>query len=407
MKRAFCILLFCALLLTGCEVAPTNIVNDLAPDEPIRIVAVAESILPATPVPTATPVLTLPPTQAPTPEPTATPVPTDTPEPLEPKETPAPTAEPTPTPTATPTPTPEPPEHTFQRLTELPEEETAYLLDRFGTILAGENELGFVTDSPIAEIWEIHSLAAYKAFRETEAWTEDVPDAELACYGVRLADGTVFYLYLGDGLSKEGTPEHPWEIYRVWQPEGGETLFSLDYLSGPQWTEWSTERPPEEALETKERTEYTARAVKTEVTFNGEICGIVYRFSTDDEWYEDGLEYAQSKLSAYGMDSYTGAITVQSYPWTYLCEAEDEADFYANYKGNYLEGETVQYRFENNPESGKVKAYMRYDRYCMVVTFYTNWKLWRDTQYGNAAFSGVTYDRIESQQRVLYSYRRR
>ena len=30
MKRAFCILLFCALLLTGCEVAPTNIVNDLA-----------------------------------------------------------------------------------------------------------------------------------------------------------------------------------------------------------------------------------------------------------------------------------------------------------------------------------------------------------------------------------------
>ena len=99
MKRALCILLFCALLLTGCNIKPTNIVNDVNKDEPIRIVSVIESTLPATPVPTATPVLTLPPTKVPTAEPTATPAPTATPVPTAtPDETPIPTAVPTATP---------------------------------------------------------------------------------------------------------------------------------------------------------------------------------------------------------------------------------------------------------------------------------------------------------------------
>ncbi len=101
MKRALCILLFCALLLTGCGVEPTNIINDVEKDEPIRIVATIESTVPATatPVVTTTPVVTLPPTKAPTAEPTATPTPTPTAAPTpEPDETPVPTAEPTATP---------------------------------------------------------------------------------------------------------------------------------------------------------------------------------------------------------------------------------------------------------------------------------------------------------------------
>ena len=54
MKRILSILLFCALVLTGCGVAPTNIVNDVNPAEPIRIVAVIESQVPVTATPQVT-----------------------------------------------------------------------------------------------------------------------------------------------------------------------------------------------------------------------------------------------------------------------------------------------------------------------------------------------------------------
>ena len=105
MKRALCILFFGVLLLTGCSAEPTNIINDVEKDEPIRIVATIQSSVPAT----ATPVITLPPTPAltatpaPTDAPTLTftPAPTQTPMPTaddEPDETPAPTKAPTPTP---------------------------------------------------------------------------------------------------------------------------------------------------------------------------------------------------------------------------------------------------------------------------------------------------------------------
>lgn len=186
-------------------------------------------------------------TEAPTPEPTRVPTATPTEVP-----TPTPTLEPTPEPT------PEPPEMTFQRLTGLDEEETDYLLDGLKVVLAGQNDLGFATNSPIVEIWEIHSLAAYCTYRETDAWKEDVPESELACYGVRLADGTVFYLYLGDGLPKDGVTAHEWEIYRVRIPDG-EDLYAQTYLSGPQWTEWSTETPPENAVEIKTQIQYRGR----------------------------------------------------------------------------------------------------------------------------------------------------
>ena len=77
MKRSLCILLFCAIWLTGCGGEPANI--QLNRDEPIRIVAVAESQIPATPTPQITAIPTELPTKAPTPEPTATPAPTTEP----------------------------------------------------------------------------------------------------------------------------------------------------------------------------------------------------------------------------------------------------------------------------------------------------------------------------------------
>ena len=109
MKRALCILLFCALLLMGCNADPSHIVNDIQKDEPIRIVATIQSSVPMTASPgdMATPVVTLPPTKAPTPAPTDTPTPaatsapTHTPaaeDPAGPEETPALMETPTPTP---------------------------------------------------------------------------------------------------------------------------------------------------------------------------------------------------------------------------------------------------------------------------------------------------------------------
>ncbi len=108
MKKTLCILLFCALLLTGCGVEPTNIINDVDKDEPIRIVAVIESSVPAT----ATPVVTLPPTKEPTPAPTATPAPTPVP-----TDTPAPTV------------TPEPEEILPPDVTAVPEDQSTAIPD--------------------------------------------------------------------------------------------------------------------------------------------------------------------------------------------------------------------------------------------------------------------------------------
>lgn len=166
------------------------------------------------------------------------------------------TAAPTGTPVPTATPEPPDPVETVRSLTALPEEEASYLVGEIGRILGGENDLGLAFSSPIVKIWEIRSLSEYLAFRETDAWKEDVPESALACYGVQLLDGTVLYVFLGDGRGA-----HPWEIYSVYLPEQGIYLLQNDYLSGPQWTAWSEEQPPEDALEVKTAQGWRSRQV--------------------------------------------------------------------------------------------------------------------------------------------------
>ena len=187
-----------------------------------------------------------------------------------------PIADPTAEPESESTPEPFPeqtdelPEETLQRLTGLSEEETAFLLDDLRSILTGNNDLGFYMDSPIVQIWEVHSLSSYCAYRETDAWKDDVPESELACYGVRLQNGSVFYVYLGDGRMKNGWLEHEWVIYRVWSADMGEYLLKQDYLEGPQWTEWSEEQPPEDALEVKTDRGWRTRIIgKAEMSYRG------------------------------------------------------------------------------------------------------------------------------------------
>ena len=269
-----------------------------------------------------------------------------------PAPTPEPTAEPTPEPTQEPTPEPETPEEMLERLTAFPKDLTAYLLEALRTILAGENELGFSTVSPITEIWEIHSVEAYKAFRNTKAWEKDVPESELPCYGARLEDGMELGVYLGDGLpNKDGTIEHEWVIYRVYLVGSDEPLYGLDYLDGPQWTAWSTEEPPEDALDVMKKTQYTGRAAESWSGFDGCI-----------ETEEDVLEEQAFDTS------------------------------------------TFSYSFVSTEEG---------DRIWYSYAFYTNWLAWSDTKPSDdaikALLNGIWFDnyRIDRMERTLYSYRRR
>ncbi len=299
------------------------------------------------PTPALTVVPTELPTPAPTPEPTAEP-------------TPEPTAEPTPEPTAEPTPEPETPEEMLERLTAFPKDLTAYLLEALRAILAGENELGFSTVSPITEIWEIHSVEAYKAFRNTKAWEKDVPESELPCYGARLEDGMELGVYLGDGLpNKDGTIEHEWIIYRVYLVGSDEPLYGLDYLDGPQWTPWSTEEPPEDALEVMKKKQYTGRATEAWSGFDDCI-------ETEEEVLEE---------RAY----------ILSHP-----EPFDTSTF--------------SYSFVTTEDG--VRIWVSY-------AFYTNWLTWSDTKPSDDAIKALLNDmwfeeyRIDRMERTLYSYRRR
>ena len=335
-------------------------------------------------------------TETPTEAPTFTP---------SPKPTAVPTPVPTPTPAPTPEPTPEPPEMTFQRLTGLDETETAYLLNCLTTVLAGENGLGFVTESPIAEIWEIHSLAAYRAYRETDAWKGDVPESELPCYGVRLADGTVFYLYLGDGLPRDGVTAHEWEVYRVWNPDTGETLTEQTYLSGPQWTEWSEKQPPQDALEVQTRKEHRLRKYKGITILVG-----VSSYYNQSEFRADADGRANGEVMFYRNEGFVSVshntdVLIQEDTWTYIGE-------YSSPDANtdiitYSDG--VYYRSEWNEETGKWEFWQRSYYRAAKYTLYTNWTKWYDIQdaiHESDVYSG-TGDPTETQERTFCRWRKR
>ncbi len=186
----------------------------------------------------------------------------------QPSETPvvvhtaAPTAQPTPAPTAEPTeeptPVPETPEEKLQSFTGLPSGDAAFFLEKLYQILAGDNAYGYVNGNPVTEIREIHSMDAYRAFRETDAWEQGVPESELPCYAVYLADGTCLYIYLGDGRPQNGGPAQDWDLYRV-RYMG----FADGREDAGQWTEWSTERPPADAAKTEQRTQWRYRAAES------------------------------------------------------------------------------------------------------------------------------------------------
>jgi len=339
---------------------------------------------------------TLAPTAIPTEAPTVAPTAELTPEP-------EPTAEPTPEPT----PEPETPEETLERLLDIPELEASYILECLRRILAGENDAGYVTDSPVVEVREEHSVSAYKAFRLTKAWTENVPESELPCYGARLENGVGLYMYLGDGLpTKDGVIEHEWVIYRVRFMDSDEYLTKLDYLEGPQWTTWSTELPPEDAIAVESLQQYRARAIKVEENEWITEDGVEHGPSFVLEYYDDEVEYQRTLIPKYHMDDMTDTLSKYTSPWGFDTEVEDsELEEYLDDDRAYWEA--WRYKTEWNPETNKWRIYWQHDLYTSIYTYFTNWKPWSAAPYDESVFTGVTYDRIETQEQTLYRYRRR
>ena len=344
---------------------------------------------------------------------------------------PAPTATPVPTPELTPqpppesTPEPETPEETLERLTELPEIEATFLMDSLYKILAGENDLGYVTDSSVVEIWEEHSLAAYRAFRQTKEWTLDVPESELPCYGARLENGVGLYMYLGDGLpDKDGRIEHEWVIYRVRFMDSDEYLTKLDYLEGPQWTEWSAEEPPEDALEIRTM-EGSRGRWENDSWFSADRSTA----TTEAGWNADLEQY----LAGLRMDGWT-SIRVhksvkESEDWVYQ---EDTANPERYFESNTYSNEN-HYKFEDNEgQEGICKVFWK--GRCILVTMdcysawsrifpesvdeiNANWELRERYERETHTFIGFDEDRSHGfytgddmfvlQSVTLYSYRRR
>ncbi len=318
-----------------------------------------------------------------------------------PTETPEPTLKPTPEPTQM----PETPEETLERLAELSAKEAVYLLDTLRGILSGENELGWITESPIVKIWEIHSLQAYRAYRETEAWKDDVSESELACYGILLEDGTELWLYLGDGLPVDGRIEHAWVIYRIWLPNRGEYLYKLDYLEGPQWTEWSTEKPPEDALETETRTERRLRKVQSITVLIG-----VSSYYNESEFRADADGRANGELMFRSGEGFigiahSGDVLVEETPWTEIGESSSP-DAYTDI---VTYSDIVNYRTEWNEETGNYTVWMRSYYRAGLYTLYTRWTGWYEsgTPIDESSVYSGSGAQTETQERTLYRYRRR
>ena len=321
-----------------------------------------------------------------------------------PKPTVEPTEEPTPEPTEEPTPESETPEEALKRLTGFSEEETGYLLDRMSTILREGNLLGRSYTGSIAEIWEIHSLDAYRAYRQTDAWKDDVPESEIACYGVRLEDGTVFYLYLGDGLPVDGTVKHEWEIYRIYLPETGEYLYKEDYLEGPQWTDWSEEEPPEDALEVETKTEYRGRWCYAYGSY------WEYRAADRAEFESRWRADYEEDCACFAQDGYT----IHTYReisfhngWDYCGESDTMKEDIITYDVQ------VHFRHEWNEETGKWKVWCMTEGIGVSGAHYTPWSDWYPSESEippiqvGFEYTFRTDPQWQTQDRILYRCRKR
>ena len=215
----------------------------------------------------------------------------------------------------------------------------------------------------------------------------------------------MFYLYLGDGLPRDGVTAHEWEVYRVWNPDTGETLTEQTYLSGPQWTEWSEKQPPQDALEVQTRKEHRLRKYKGITILVG-----VSSYYNQSEFRADADGRANGEVMFYRNEGFVSVshntdVLIQEDTWTYIGE-------YSSPDANtdiitYSDG--VYYRSEWNEETGKWEFWQRSYYRAAKYTLYTNWTKWYDIQdaiHESDVYSG-TGDPTETQERTFCRWRKR
>ncbi len=143
----------------------------------------------------------------------------------------------------------------------------------------------------------------------------------------------------------------------------GDYLYYQEYLSGPQWTEWSEEQPPASAFETETKTEYRGRVI------------LIKARAGEDS---DGHNLRTEEDAA----AFCAAVTAHPEPYAYAS---------ASYR-----------RVE---EDGNVY-------YTVTVRWYSDWSAWQSTEPTEGELAGLVpaaygYDTTETQPRTLYRWRRR
>ncbi len=187
-----------------------------------------------------------------------------------------------------------------------------------------------------------------------------------------------------------------------------DNLFTEDYLDGPQWTEWSTELPPQDALETKQKTQWHARLHEKD--------GPDYRGYEDPPGDEELQSWARMEQETRHRLHY---YAISDTPRIRRDASEKLGEFETTdqFTESGINEKRVRYTFEKNEETGLWIVYKHFYWTVTDIDYYTYWTDWSDQEpdpydvafhsFGSLNSESVTTYSVRTESRTLYRYRRR